>query len=111
LAFDRNKSGWFYIIENQKLGYYKVGICNVLETRIKQHGNGWTVLFAYRSKGSDVAMLEAICISWIMSRGAKTKAASTLMRYGGHTETFKMTRRVSYKNLHRFLNRKILEIT
>lgn len=103
MSFDKNLPGWLYVVESKTHGYRKIGITNYLENRMMDHGKDWYLVFAYYNSGFIVSLIESAALAWVRARIPESKINKEQMPNHGYSETFPITRRVTYKSLHRYL--------
>lgn len=111
MSFDKDKTGWLYLIENRQLKARKFGITNNLEQRLGQHGLDWEVVFAYHHNGWMVAILESQLKAWISGRVKPTTITNDDMHHNGASETYPINWRVSNKKVLKYLTQLIAAVS
>lgn len=91
-AFDYFGSGVLYLLENEQLKHFKIGIMGEKTNRLGSHASqGWQVIqtwsFAY---GYEANYVEQYCLEAISDLGVTSTLVGKDMPQGGHTETFQM---------------------
>lgn len=91
-AFDYFGPGVLYLLKNEQLKHFKIGIMGAETNRLGSHkSRGWQVIetwnFAY---GYEANYVEQYCLEAIFDLGVTNTLVEKDMPQGGHTETFQM---------------------
>jgi hypothetical protein len=89
-GFDPNKDGWLYLIDQDVLQMYQVGISNIPVARLRQHSKqGWEVIEVRGPmKGRLAQQLEISCLHALEKRGAILGHKARVKKFDGYTEAW-----------------------
>ena len=89
-GFDPNKDGYLYFLEHQDWGLLQIGITNVPQQRVAQHGkSGWTVIQVRGPMSGDVTRgWEQSIMQSLRTRGVKLGPQHIAGRFDGYTESW-----------------------
>jgi hypothetical protein len=89
-GYSSARQGWLYLVEHRELGLLQVGITNVPDTRIAQHGRrGWVLLELVGPMAGDVAhSSEQQVLRALAERGVELGPPSVGGKFDGYTESW-----------------------
>ncbi len=89
-GFDPNASGWFYLIENDKIDFLQIGITNHPDNRLARHGrDGWeSIEIRGPMEGHLTQKLETACLHALEKRGAILGHKARIEKFDGYTEAW-----------------------
>jgi hypothetical protein len=89
-GFDPNKNGWLYLIENDDLDMFQIGISNVPENRLRKHSlSGWRILEVRGPMdGFLTQSLELAALKSLAKRGAVLGHKAQIEKFDGYSEAW-----------------------
>ena len=89
-GFDPNKDSWLYLIDNNSLSMFQIGITNDPQRRLSEHGKGGWEVIELRGPmdGHLTHQLESSCIQSLVNRGAILGHKSGVLKFDGYTEAW-----------------------
>ena len=89
-GFDPNRASWLYLIDNNSLSMFQIGITNDPKRRLSEHGKGGWEILELRGPmdGHLTHQLESSCIQSIVKRGAMLGHKSDFLKFDGYTEAW-----------------------
>jgi hypothetical protein len=89
-GFDPNQTGWLYLIENDELDMFEIGISNFPESRIGQHSKrGWEVIEVRGPMEGHLAQqLETAILHAVERRGAVLGHKADIEKFDGYSEAW-----------------------
>lgn len=89
-GFDPNQTGWLYLIDNDPLDMFQIGISNFLEKRLDQHGKrGWEILEVRGPMEGHLAQqLETAILHAVERRGAVLGHKAQIEKFDGYSEAW-----------------------
>jgi hypothetical protein len=89
-GFDQNKNGWIYLIEQEDLQMFQVGISNFLQQRLDKHSKGGWKLIEVRGpmKGHLAQQLETAILHAVEYRGAVLGHKAQIKKFDGYSEAW-----------------------
>ena len=89
-CFDPNQKGWLYLIENDELDMFKIGISNFPKQRIIKHQRrGWGVIEVRGPmEGYLARQLETVILHAVEHRGAVLGHKAEIEKFDGYSEAW-----------------------
>ena len=89
-GFDPNQSGWLYLIDNDALDMFQIGISNFLDKRLADHSKrGWEVIEVRGPmKGHLAQQLETAILHAVERRGAVLGHKAQIEKFDGYSEAW-----------------------
>ena len=89
-GFNPDKASWLYLIDNNSLSMFQIGITNDPQRRASEHGKGgWEVLeLRGPMDGHLTHQLESSCIQSLVKRGAILGHKAGVDKFDGYTEAW-----------------------
>jgi hypothetical protein len=89
-GFDQNKDSWLYLIENDELGMFQVGISNFPKQRLAKHSKGgWEVIEVRGPMEGNLARgFETSILKSLKTRGATMAHKTDIQQFDGWTEAW-----------------------
>ena len=89
-GFDPNKDGWLYLIYQDELQMFQIGISNFPETRLGQHSRGGWVVIQVRGpmEGHLAQQLETAILHAVERRGAVLGHKARIEKFDGYSEAW-----------------------
>jgi hypothetical protein len=89
-GYSPTRPGWLYLLEHHELGLLQIGITNVPDTRMGQHGRrGWTMVEMVGPEAGEVAYLnEQRILRALSDRGVQLGPVHVAGRFSGYTESW-----------------------
>lgn len=89
-GFDINKDGWLYLIDNEQLHMFQIGISNFPSRRLDEHSKGgWEVLEVRGPMDGHLARkLEISILKSVKTRGAMMAHKTDITKFDGWTEAW-----------------------
>jgi hypothetical protein len=104
MSFHKSLHGWLYLIQNDKIGFRKIGITNNLEDRMSRFNEDWYIVFVIDDKGYIISMLEQLTHAYVASKSRKLRRLlKGELRSSGHSETFSAKGSPSNKKIQKFI--------
>jgi hypothetical protein len=87
-GYNPGREGWLYLLEHHELGLLQVGITNVPDTRMSQHGRrGWVLLeLVGPMPGEEARILELEILRSLADRGIELGPGG--VKFEGYTESW-----------------------
>jgi hypothetical protein len=106
-GFDPNKDGWVYLLDNDELDMFQIGISNVPKDRLQSHFRGGWEAIELRGpmEGRLAQQLETEILHAIERRGAVLGHKTTIKKFDGYSEAWTKASLVvtSFKELLNFV--------
>ena len=89
-GYDQNQQGWLYLIENESLDMFQIGISNFPENRLSKHSRqGWDVLEVRGPmEGYLAQQLETAILHAVQCRGAVLGHKADIEKFDGYSEAW-----------------------
>lgn len=89
-GFNPGKPGWLYLIENNELDMFQIGISNQPEVRLKKHARSdWTTIeLRGPMDGFLTQQLETSCLHALEKRGAILGHKAGIDKFDGYSEAW-----------------------
>jgi hypothetical protein len=89
-GFDPNQSGWLYLIDNDSLDMFQIGISNFLDKRLNDHSRrGWEVIEVRGPMEGHLAQqLETAILHAVERRGAVLGHKAEIEKFDGYSEAW-----------------------
>ena len=89
-GFDPNEEGWLYLIDNDKLAMFQIGITNNPDDRLGRHSrSGWEVIELRGSMDGHLTQkLETDCLHALEKRGAILGHKAGIEKFDGYSEAW-----------------------
>ena len=89
-GFDPNQPGWLYLIENDELDMFEIGISNFPENRLSQHAKRDWVVIELRGpmEGHIARQLETAILHAVERRGAVLGHKAQIEKFDGYSEAW-----------------------
>ena len=89
-GFDPNQTGWLYLIENDALQMFQIGISNFPDSRLQQHSNrSWEVMeIRGPMEGHLARQMETAILHAVERRGAILGHKAGIEKFDGYSEAW-----------------------